>query len=385
VRRAALTRLVLGAALVAGLLISRKLFLSERLYPLTPVVDGLPAIPPPLDVVVLGALVGVIAIAAVVPRPRAWIIASLGLALVLAITDQSRWQPWFYQYLVMLAAFALPLRERGTTSALDICRVVVSGTYVWSGVQKLNPVFAADVFPWFVQPVLAVVPSTVRDIVSAAWIVVPLVEIGIGLALLVRPLRDVAVMAAVVVHAGILGLLGPLGHAENAVIWPWNVAMAVLVVLLFWREAAPAWPRPADVRTRVACAVAAVLFWLLPSLSFVGMWDAYLSGALYSGNVAQGIVAITPRLRARLPAEVDRHVIVNRAGTNVLTVWDWSMGELYVPPYPERRVYLNVARTLCRYGEAPDDLKLVVVERPVLLAGRGGLRAYDCVGERASP
>ena len=383
-RRAALARLVLGGALVAGLLICRKLFLSARLYPLTPVIDELPAIPSPLDVIVLGALVGVIAIAAVVPRPRAWIVASLGLALVLAVMDQSRWQPWFYQYLVMLAAFALP-RERGTTAALDVGRLVVAGTYVWSGVQKLNPVFAADVFPWFVEPVLAVVPSTVRAIVSSAWIVVPLVEIGIGLGLLVRRLRNVAVIAAVVVHAVILGLLGPLGHAENAVIWPWNVAMALLVVLLFWRDVAPAWPRAADVRTHVACAVVAVLFWMMPALSFVGLWDAYLSGALYSGNVAQGIVAITPRLRARLPAEVDRHVIVNRVGTNVLTVWDWSMGELHAPPYPERRVYLNVARTLCRYGEAPDDLKLVVVERPALLAGRGGLRTYDCAGEHASP
>jgi hypothetical protein len=129
--------------------------------------------------------------------------------------------------------------------------------------------------------------------------------------------------------------------------------------------------------------VAVLLFWVMPALSFVGLWDAYLSSALYSGNVAQGIVAITSALRARLPPEISRHVIVNRVGTNVLTVWDWSMGELAAPPYPERRVYLNVARRLCRYGEDTADVKLVIVERPARLTGQGRMRTYDCAGERA--
>jgi hypothetical protein len=124
---------------------------------------------------------------------------------------------------------------------------------------------------------------------------------------------------------------------------------------------------------------------MMPALSFVGLWDADLSSALYSGNVAQGVLAITPALRARLPAEIGRHVIVNRVGTNVLTVWDWSMGELSAPPYPERRIYVNVARRLCRYGDDATDVKLVVVERPVLLTPGPATRTYDCAGERATP
>jgi len=77
-------------------------------------------------------------------------------------------------------------------------------------------------------------------------------------------------------------------------------------------------------------------------------------------------------------------VIVNRVGTHVLTPWDWSMGELGAPAYPERRIYLNVARAVCRYGDAPDDLKLVIVERATLLRARAS-RTYDCAGERATP
>jgi hypothetical protein len=380
-RRAVLTRLVLGSAFVAGLLISRKLYLSARLYPLTPVVDGLLPIPPPFDALVLAALLILVAIASVVPRPRPWIVAALGIALALALTDQSRWQPWFYQYVVMLAAFALA--PRGDTGALDICRVVIPGIYVWSGVQKLNPVFASDIFPWLVKPVLDALPAGLQGATSHAWVLVPLVEIGIGLALVTRRFRDGAVITAVVMHAVILVLLGPLGHADNAVIWPWNIAMALFIVFLFWHDASPSGLRLLGPRAPAARAVAVLLFWVMPALSFIGMWDAYLSSALYSGNVAQGIVAITPALRSRLPPEISRHVIVNRVGTNVLTVWDWSMGELAAPPYPEQRVYLNVARRLCRYGEDTADVKLVIVDRPTLLTGQGRMRTYDCTGERA--
>src|SRR6185436_16349745 len=109
--------------------------------------------------------------------------------------------------------------------------------------------------------------------VSHAWILVPLVEIGIGLALVTRRFRDGAVIAAVVMHAAIVALLGPLGHAANDVIWPWNVAMALFVILLVWRDASPSGlgllvPRAADAR-----ALAVLLFWVMPALSFVGMWD----------------------------------------------------------------------------------------------------------------
>jgi hypothetical protein len=326
----------------------------------------------------------VIAIAAVVPRPRAWIVASLGLALVLAVMDQSRWQPWFYQYVVMLSAFALAPRD-APGAALDVCRVVVTGVYVWSGVQKLNAVFASQVFPGFVQPLLAALPAGLQGAAAHAWVLVPLLEIGVGLALVTTRVRAAAVAVAVGMHAVILGLVGPLGHGQNAVVWPWNVAMAAFVVLLFWRVPGLAGARLRVPRAPDARAAAIVLFWAMPALSFVGLWDADLSSALYSGNVAQGVLAITPALRARLPAEIDRHVIVNRVGTSVLTAWDWSMGELSAPPYPERRIYVNVARRLCRYGEDPTDVKLVVVERPVLLTGESRMRTYDCAGERPTP
>ena len=72
---------------------------------MSPVLDGLPPIPVPFDHILLGSLLVALAVAAVAPSPRPFLVGALGLALSLAIWDQSRWQPWLYQYLLMLSAF----------------------------------------------------------------------------------------------------------------------------------------------------------------------------------------------------------------------------------------------------------------------------------------
>src|SRR5262249_38763884 len=149
-RAAALTR-VLAVALLAGFLLSPKLWLSARTYPLAPVIDSL-ALPPPLDALLFGAACLLLVALAERPRPRRLLTAFLVLAAVLALGDQSRWQPWFYQYLAMLGALTLaawkPDSPRAREAALAVCRLVVAATYFWSGVQKMNATFLSEVYPF---------------------------------------------------------------------------------------------------------------------------------------------------------------------------------------------------------------------------------------------
>ena len=76
--------------------------------------DGWPLLPAPLDVVVLSALLAALCGVALAPRPRWWAAAATVLALIVAADDQSRWQPWLYQYVAMLAALAVA-RDTGET------------------------------------------------------------------------------------------------------------------------------------------------------------------------------------------------------------------------------------------------------------------------------
>lgn len=367
-------RLAVAAALAAGLLLAPRLFLATRVYPRVPVLDGWPPLPAPLDVVVLGALLAALGGVALAPRPRRWAAAATVLALVLAADDQSRWQPWFYQYVAMLTALALA-RDAGDT--LAAWRAVLVGLYLWSGIQKLNATFMTHLFPWLVEPLAGVLPAGLQRGLLGGWMVVPAMEIAVAIGLLVPRLRNAAVAGAVATHVVVLGLLGPLAHGTNTVIWPWNAAMAALAVLLFWNGGHAA-SHVLVPRRLGAHAAALVLFGVLPVLSFSGHWDAYLSGALYSGNVKVAVLSVTDAVAARLPDPARRHVARNRMGANVLDVWEWSMGELAVPSYPEDRVFRAVARDVCRLAADPADVALVVFGRPGALTGHREITRRDC-------
>jgi hypothetical protein len=368
-----------AAALAAGVLLASRLFLATRAFPRVPVLDGWPLLQPPLDAIALGALFAALCGVAFAPRPRWWATAATVLALVLALEDQSRWQPWFYQYVAMIGALAVA-RDSGDT--LAAWRVVLVGLYLWSGIQKLNVTFMARVFPWLVEPVAAVLPAGTREILLPGWVVVPMTEIAVALGLLVPRLRNAAVVAAIATHVVIFGLLGPLAHGTNAVIWPWNVAMAVLVALLFWNARGPS-ALDAIVPRRIgAHAAMLALFVALPVLSFAGRWDSYLSGELYSGNIKVGALSITDRVAARLPDVVRRHVVSDRVGSNMLDLHEWSMSELSVPSYPEDRVFRAAARDMCRLADNPGDVVLVVFGRPGILTGQREISRNDCAALR---
>jgi hypothetical protein len=361
------------------MLLASRLFLATRAFPRVPVLDGWPLLQPPLDAIALGALLAALCGVAFAPRPRWWAAAATVLALVLAVEDQSRWQPWFYQYVAMVAALAIA-RDPGDT--LAAWRVVLVGLYLWSGIQKLNVTFMTRLFPWLVEPVAGVMPAGARQILMAGWMVVPMTEIALALGLLVPRLRNAAVVAAIATHVVVLGLLGPLALGTNAVIWPWNAAMAALVALLFWSAHDPSALDTVVPRRIGSHAVMLALFVALPALSFAGHWDSYLSGELYSGNLKVGALSITDPVAARLPDAARRHVVSDRAGANMLDLYEWSMGELSVPSYPEDRVFHAAARDVCRLADSPGDVVLVVFGRPGVLTGRREISRNDCAALR---
>jgi hypothetical protein len=149
-------------AFCIGLSMSPRLWIGPRSYPPAPVSSMLPVI----DVAAPGLYVALFALAAaalVVPKPR-WVIAAfLAVIAAFCMTDQTRWQPWVFQYSFLLAAVALYSGNGadvdGDRRALNIARLIVASTYIFSGLQKINPNFMANDFPWIVQPIVKVLPS----------------------------------------------------------------------------------------------------------------------------------------------------------------------------------------------------------------------------------
>jgi hypothetical protein len=303
------------------------------------------------------------------------IVASALLAW-LAAEDQSRWQPWFYQYVLMLLALALAGAGR-PEAALNTCRLIVAATYFWSGLAKLNPRFGVDVFPHLLEPLLGVGVAA-QPFVPRLAPVAALFECGLGAALLFRRFRTPALFGALAMHAVILAAIGPLGSGFNVAVWPWNLAMmAFLPILFFGRDGDPGvrdivWGRAFAFQKFVL-----VLFAVMPALSFFNLWDHYLSSALYSGNRTSGVIYLSDDVFDRLPEGIQDYVTEDGPNRSRLDIDQWSYGEMRVPAYPEARIYRNVARNICNYAAGGAGVELVVQGKMALVNG-GRRSVYSC-------
>jgi hypothetical protein len=108
---------------------------------------------------------------------------------------------------------------------------------------------------------------------------------------------------------------------------------------------------------------------LLPALSFIGLWDLYLSGALYTGKTPVAVMHISENLRAQLPATARGNTFRTNSGELMLPFYEWSLADLNVPPYPEIRVYQQLARELCALDADSQASGLIVKGRAALSDG----------------
>lgn len=145
-----------------GLILSARLWIGPRTYPVAPALHLLPRSIYPADFLLFGALFALAFAALASAKPQKFILSFLAIIVIFCLLDQSRLQPWVFQYGFLLAALASFSWESddiaGRRRTLNIARLIVSATYVLSGVQKLNVNFINNDFPWIVEPIINVLP-----------------------------------------------------------------------------------------------------------------------------------------------------------------------------------------------------------------------------------
>lgn len=352
------------AAFCIGLSMSSALWIGPRSFPLVPVVPASAELEGHAAIVLYGALFTLAAAALLARWPRWFIAAFLAVMLVFCLEDQTRWQPWVFQYSLLMAVIALvPLDGQASQQkALNLGRLIVALTYVFSGLQKLNSNFMFTDFPWLVQPVTALFPL-IGKLVPLFGALAPFVQLAFGIGLLTRRWRRLSLVAAVAMHIFILTMFGPFGHNWNNVVWPWTVAMAAFDVILFSGTTEFTWPDVVARRRDPLHIAALALFVALPVLSFFNLWDSYLSAALYSGNLTEAQIYISDAGMASVPPAVRSRTVHTSANTNVLNIQRWAIEDLNVMPYPETRAYRAIGRSVCRDVRTPGQLVLIVHEQ----------------------
>ena len=373
--------------LLAGLLLSWRLWVSSaRSYPLTPVFSFLAPLPYPIDYGVFFLALFILLFIGVAKTPRLSLIFLFLISVLLVAEDQSRWRVWFYQYLFTLGALVIYFRKPGDETtrkqAMFIGGLILTSIYFWSGVQKLNTAFFTKTFPWIISPLANLFPQSIQPIFNSFAFLALLTEVGLSIGLWIPRWRNFFVLLAISMHAFALFLIGPFGHGWNTIAWPWNIAFGVLAPLLFWNSPI-SFKDAVKGRSKIYLAYLTciiILFSLIPALSFFDYWDSYPSFALYSGNTKVGVMSIKESAWEPLPASIKKYTGRREEGFS-LRIFDWSLGELGVAPYPEERIYKNILKKLCGAAAAPDDFVLSVTQKPGILTGIAETNRYNCQGK----
>jgi uncharacterized membrane protein YphA (DoxX/SURF4 family) len=384
--RLRLTALVVVLGCLASMAISYRAWVSVgsfgRWFPLVPFLRELPPLSAPWDVAHVGLVVMVLIACAVWSENRGLKFLAMAATASLVMFDQTRFQPWLYQYMMMLGVLACTRAEYAPDErfALGSLRLIVASIYIFSGLHKINYGFVYESAPWLLKPLRSLLPESI-PINWMCWLM-PGAEIALGLLLAWPGARKPGVILAIAMHLSILLLLGPFGLDYNEVVWPWNLAMMVIVFVLFWPGRAPSAPARSTrgkARRQAKGAVVApqepsgaastarmlaiVLASVVPVGGLLGWIDVYLSWGMYPGPPPAAAVRMNDETIARLPDGLRRHVVTRAKTEKGIIIYDWSLDELRVA-YPEERVYLRVAKELGRYSNRPEDMIYIVVRPP---------------------
>lgn len=345
-------------ACISCMLLCYQLWLNERNFPLSPVFDFLPAIPFPFDIIILGLFIITTLLSVIIPQQKI-IISILILGIYLAINDINRWQPWFYQYMIMffiLSFYNSKNKNEQHSSAIILSfKLMIASIYIWSGLQKLNPHFVFDTFPWLMEPFFHMFGYSIMKYINWLSHAFPLIETVTGILLLLNKFQKVGATLAILMHLFILFVLSPFGQNYNPVVWPWNIFMIAINIILFYKSTSITKNDFIQLKKYYSLLFVIILFCLMPLLNFFNKWDSYLSHNLYSGNTSNGLVFVSDSVKQNLPEHIKQYV---SEPDNELNIKYWCMMELGVPAYPEKRNFQYVTNTLYKYANDSSEIYL---------------------------
>jgi hypothetical protein len=221
-----------------------------------------------------------------------------------------------------------------------------------------------------------------------ATLALPALEAVAGLLLIPRRTRQIGLIGAVVLHVGLVAIVGPFGLGHSATVVGWNLALLLQVLLLFGPRPEVAWRDVASaaVRSRLAWIVIAAC--LLPLAERSGWWDTWPSFALYASHNERVEVRTDAADTQFWPAALRRHLVEQRgAPMAILDMSGWSRERRGVVPYPQARVQVGWARWLGERVRPAHGLRVTVLGRAGRFDGRrailydGDSRGLDRLGE----
>ncbi len=350
--------------LIIGLVLSFNLWVRDKQFPMIPCIDGLENIPYFLNYTLFFFLITLLFIE--LYKSMKWtLVFAFSILFFLLLQDQNRLQPWVYIYILILLPFGfsyfLKISERNLILPIKIIFIAM---YFWSGVQKANTNFINQEFSQILANLFKIQdPLLIKNLLPFGYII-PTIEIFIAVCLTTKKSQHLGVFLAILTHFFILIYVSPIGTNDNYIIYPWNIAMILLVVALFYKcEDTVKLSDIINAKTTVLTYFYILLLGMLPMLNFRGNWDDYLSFSLYSQKSKIFYIAISDKYISQLNHRFDDYFLKlddNIKGGKVINANKWSMETLNVPIYPEIRVFEKISKDFCQYNIPETDMIFLV-------------------------
>lgn len=387
---------VAGLALIAS---TFDLWMPQEFFPQVPLLRSLPFVGSPSDwpasidylavaLITIG-MVGMMLPITKLQKDSSWqryvgllpIFYSLGFGIAVLI-DQHRMQPWAVQFLPLSLLFSRngPVTIETSPNSfrdemicrLKLARLLVLGIYFWSAFGKLDYQFAHTVGHGMLAELLSWIgiETTQRqhNLIAGLALTLPIFEAVGTCFLCIAKTRRLGVYFITLMHLILFLVLGPLGLNHRTGVLLWNLFSMVQVWLLFGIAAEKREKRAQQHSYPIFAGVLILAMLCLPVVERFGIYDHWLSWALYAPHSSRVSLTVPIASVDKLPETLQR-LIAKNAGDELepanipyvqVPLDEWSLQQLHAPIYPQDRFQLGVAWAVIEQAEISRDARLEV-------------------------
>ncbi|MFO0320806.1 MAG: hypothetical protein ACK504_00060 [Bacteroidota bacterium] len=365
-RRLHFIKITVLLGLLCSIIFSYKLWAGVRYFPKAPFLSAIPSIAAPYDYLFIFLLILLIFISFFYQH-RMPIFLLLLILIYLCIDDQNRLQAWVLDYTLILFLFLFYKNRVGDTknyySTFTMIQIVLASIYIFSGLQKFNVHFTDEVLNLIQISFGKHLSLRQINLLLKVSHTIPYLEILVGIGLLIKSLRYIAIPIALSMHILLL-LFGSQFDIVNFLVYgPWNIVMMPLILLAFLKVKKENYFDVSIIFKNVLFYVVITLMFIFPIFSFNNKYDSFLSSALYSGNLHRGNLVLTHKSYHKLPIYI-KQFVTKHHDYYILDIKKWAVSELKSPCLPEYRVFESVQDYVLFITKTnSEDVNLNFIER----------------------
>ena len=204
----------------------------------------------------------------------------------------------------------------------------------------------------------------------------PFIESAFALGLLTKRFRKISIIGSAIMLFVVMSCL-VLGYGWNSSVWPWNLAIFGMVLVLFLGLPDTFGTILNRTKSNLFAIIAIALIILAPLGNFFGLTDHYLAWSLYSGHVPTAILKASPETIAIIAPGVKSTPIPDSKAVLVDFV-HLSTASVRVVPYPEIWVFESIFEAICQNNKTDVHLSLTIETRPLFKSHLIKSKDYTC-------